>query len=167
MAQSTNGSNAKKKTTKVIAAIIAALLLLGAGAYAYKTYFAPKEDAGAKISSFEGMSDEEIQAELNRLAEESRMTISVCSKPELKDGKVRVNVVNEEGSRFDQRFTLEQDGKELYQSGIVKAGKSVEWVEAEGAHAGEATVTVSAVDKETGGAAGGPQAVAVEIVEAQ
>ena len=33
--------------------------------------------------------------------------------------------------------------------------------------AAEATVAVSAVDKETGGAAGSPQAVAVEIVEAQ
>lgn len=49
MAQSTNGSNAKKKTTKVIAAIIAALLLLGAGAYAYKTYFAPKSAGGGHV----------------------------------------------------------------------------------------------------------------------
>ena len=34
-------------------------------------------------------------------------------------------------------------------------------------NAAEATVTVSAVDKETGGATGNPQAVAAEIVEAQ
>ena len=33
--------------------------------------------------------------------------------------------------------------------------------------AAEATVTVSAVDKETGRVTGNPQAVAVEIVEAQ
>lgn len=167
MAQSVNRSNPKKKVAKAILAILIALLLLGAGAYAYKTYFAPKEDAGAKIVSFEGMSDEEIQAELNRLAEESRMTISVRAKPELKEGKVRVNVVNDEDSRFDQRFVLEQDGKDLYQSGIVKAGKSVEWVEVEGAHTGEAIVTVSAVDKETGKTTGNPQAVTVEIIEAQ
>lgn len=167
MTQSNTGSSTKKKVAKAILAILIALLLLGAGAYAYKTFFAPKEDAGATIKSYEGMTDEEIQAELNRLAEESRMTISVAAKPELKDGKVRVNVGNDEDSRFDQRFTLEQDGKTLYESGIIKAGKAVEWVEVEGAHAGDATVTVKAVDKESGKVSGNAQAVAVQIVEAQ
>ena len=167
MAQSKNGSSTKKKVAKAILVILVALLLLGAGAVAYKTYFEPKEDAGATITSFEGMSAEEIQAELNRRAEESRMTISVAAKPELQDGKVHVNVINEEDSRFDQRFTLEQDGKLLYGSGIIKAGKTVEWVEAEGAHAGEATITITAVDKESGKPSGNPQAVTVQIVEAQ
>ena len=96
MAQSNTGSSTKKKVAKAVLAILIALLLLGAGAYAYKTFIAPKEDAGATIKSYEGMTDEEIQADLNRLAEESRMTISVCSKPELKDGKVRVNVINDD-----------------------------------------------------------------------
>lgn len=167
MAQSKHGSSTKKKVAKAILVILVALLLLGAGAYAYKTFVEPKEEGGAKITSYEGMTDEEIQAELNRLAEESRMAISVAAKPELKDGKVRVNVINDEDSRFDQRFTLEQDGKTLYESGIVKAGKTVEWVEVEGAHAGEATVTVKAVDKESGKASGNAQAVVVQIVEAQ
>ena len=167
MAQSNTGSSTKKKVAKAVLAILIALLLLGAGAYAYKTFIAPKEDAGATIKSYEGMTDEEIQADLNRLAEESRMTISVCSKPELKDGKVRVNVINDEDSRFDQRFVLEQDGKTLYESGIVKPGKVVEWVDAEGAHEGEATVTVRALDKESGKTSGSPQAVIIQIVESQ
>ena len=55
MAQSKNGSSTKKKVAKAILVILVALLLLGVGAYAYKTYFEPKEDAGATINSFEGM----------------------------------------------------------------------------------------------------------------
>ena len=167
MAQSKHDSSTKKKVAKAILVILVALLLLGAGAYAYKTFVEPKEEGGAKITSYEGMTDEEIQAELNRLAEESRMTISVSAKPELKDGKVRVNVINVEDSRYDQQFTLEQDGKTLYKSGIIKAGKTVEWIDAEDAHAGEATIAIAAVDKDTGKSTGNPQAMTVQIVEAQ
>lgn len=165
MAQSKNGSSTKKKVAKAILAILIALLLLGAGAYAYKTFFEPKEDTGATVKSYEGMTDEEIQAELDRLAEESRMTISVNAKPKLEDGKVYANVVNDKESRYDQRFTLEQDGSVLYASGIVVAGKSVEWVEAEGAHPGDATITVAAVDKESGKTSGNAQAIQVQIVD--
>lgn len=39
MAQSKNGSSTKKKVAKAILVILVALLLLGVGAYAYKTYF--------------------------------------------------------------------------------------------------------------------------------
>ena len=128
-------------------------------------FLAPKADAGATVTSFDGMSDDEIRAELDRQVEASRMTISVAAKPQLKDGRVRVNVVNAQDSRFGQLFTLEQDGKVLYKSGVVDPGKTVEWVDAKGARAGEATVTVSAADAETGKATGNPQSVTVEIVE--
>ncbi|WP_293844075.1 hypothetical protein [uncultured Parolsenella sp.] len=160
-----NEGNAKRRPVRIVLAVLLALCLVGAGALAAWHFLAPKADAGATVTSFEGMSDDEIRAELDRQVEESRMTISVASKPQLQNGRVRVNVVNAQDSRFSQIFTLEQDGKVLYQSGIVSPGNTVEWVDAADAHTGEATITVSAADAETGKATGNPQSVTVEIVE--
>ena len=154
-----------RKTARVALTILLAICLVGIGALAAWHFLAPKADAGATVTSFEGMSDDEIRAELDRQVEESRMTISVAAKPQLQNGRVRVNVVNAQDSRFGQLFTLEQDGKTLYKSGVVDPGKTVEWVDAKDAHAGEATITVSAADTDTGKATGNPQSVTVEIVE--
>lgn len=157
--------NSGRKTARIALTILLALCLVGIGALVAWHFLAPKADAGATVTSFDGMSDDEIRAELDRQVEASRMTISVAAKPQLQNGRVRVNVVNAQDSHFGQLFTLEQDGKVLYKSGVVDPGKTVEWVDAEGAHAGEATVTVSAADTKTGKATGNPQSVTVEIVE--
>lgn len=168
MAKSTEKKNKKLGIgAKVTLAIVILVCLAGAGYLLYTNFLAPREDAGATISSYDGMSDEEIQAELNRQAEESRMTISVAAHPTLQDGRVRVNLVNDADNRFDQQFTLTQDGKTLYESGIVKTGKTVEWVDAKDAREGDATITVSAVDKDTGKPTGNPQSVSVQITAAQ
>ena len=140
-----------RKAARIALTILLALCLVGIGAVAAWHFLAPKADAGATVTSFDGQ------------VEASRMTISVAAKPQLQNGRVRVNVVNAQDSRFGQLFTLEQDGKVLYKSGVVDPGKTVEWVDAEDAHAGEATVTVA--DTETGKATGNPQSVTVEIVE--
>lgn len=157
--------NSGRKTARIALTILLALCLVGIGALVAWHFLAPKTDAGATVTSFDGMSDDEIRAELDRQVEASRMTISVAAKPQLQNGRVRVNVVNAQDSRFGQLFTLEQDGKVLYKSGVVDPGKTVEWVDAKGAHAGEATITVSAADTKTGKATGNPQSVTVEIVE--
>lgn len=138
--------NSGRKTARVALTVLLALCLVGIGALAAWHFLAPKADAGATVTSYDGMTDEEIQAELDRQVEASRMTISVAAKLQLKDGRVRVNVVNAQDSRFGQLFTLEQDGKVLYKSGVVDPGKTVEWVDAKDAHTGEATITVSAAD---------------------
>ncbi len=168
MAKSAEKTNKKLGIgAKVTLAVVILVCLAGAGYLLYTNFLAPREDAGATISSYDGMSDEEIQAELNRQAEESRMTISVAAHPTLQDGRVRVNLVNDADNRFDQQFTLTQDGKTLYESGIVKTGKTVEWVDAKDAREGDATITVSAVDKDTGKPTGNPQSVSVQITAAQ
>lgn len=160
----------KKGRKKTLLIILPALLLaasLGALGYmAWSHFNPPAGDAGATVSKYEGMSREEVQAELDRQVEESRMTISVNSQPTLKDGRARVNVINDEANKFDQSFTLVQDDAEIYQSGIVHPGEAVEWCEAEGLHAGEATITVARVDSATGSVVGNPQSVAVTVIEA-
>ena len=160
--------NSRKKKRRIILLILLLLLLLllSIGSCAMWQFAQPKADPGATVQNQEGKSDEEIIAELNRQAEESRMTISVSAKPKLADGKVRVNVSNVAENKFSQTFTLSQDGIELYNSGLIAPGEVVEWCEAPDAHEGSATVTVQGCDPETGAPSGNPQSVAVTIVAA-
>lgn len=165
--QDKSKTSKKKGTGKKIAIVIIILLAIaciGAGGYMMWKSQQPVTDPGATIQSYDGKSDKEIQDELNRQAEESRMTISVAPKVTLKDGKARVNVVNANDNRFNQEFTLSQDGKDIYKSGIIKSGEKVEWCEANGIKTGSATITVQAVDKESGKPSGNPQSVDVEVV---
>ena len=153
----------KKKTILIVLlALLLATSLAGLGYLAWE-HFQPKTDAGATIAQYDGKSMKEIQEELNRQAEESRMTISVSPDVKLKDGKARVNVVNVEDNRFDQRFTLAQDGSTVYESGTFSPGQRVEWCDAGSLHSGEATITVPAIDRDTGKPYGNPQSVAVQV----
>lgn len=158
--------NSRKKKRRVVILIPLLLLLFSIGSCAMWQFSQPKADPGATVQAHEGKSDEEVIAELNRQAEESRMTISVSAKPKLSDGKVRVNVSNVAENKFSQTFTLSQDGVELYSSGLIAPGEVVEWCEAPDAHEGSATVTVQGCDPETGAPSGNPQSVAVAIVAA-
>lgn len=152
------------KTIAIVIVIILAILLAGAGGYMLWKSQQPVSDPGATIQSYDGKTTKEIQDELNRQAEESRMTISVAPKVRIKDGKARVNVINANDNKFDQTFTLEQDGKDVYKSGIIKVGEKVEWCDAADLKTGTATITVQAVDKKSGKPSGNPQSVSVEVV---
>lgn len=160
----TDGKKHHGKTIALVIVIILAILLAGAGGYMLWKSQQPVSDPGATIQSYDGKTTKEIQDELNRQAEESRMTISVAPKVRIKDGKARVNVINANDNKFDQTFTLEQDGKDVYKSGIIKVGEKVEWCDAADLKTGTATITVQAVDKESGKPSGNPQSVSVEVV---
>lgn len=160
----TDGKKHHGKTIALVIVIILAILLAGAGGYMLWKSQQPISDPGATIQSYDGKTTKEIQDELNRQAEESRMTISVAPKVRIKDGKARVNVINANDNKFDQTFTLEQDGKDVYKSGIIKVGEKVEWCDAAALKTGTATITVQAVDKKSGKPSGNPQSVSVEVV---
>lgn len=98
--------NSRKKKRRIIILILLLLLLLSIGSCAMWQFSQPKADPGVTVQAHKGKSDEEVIAELNRQAEESRMTISVSAKPKLEDGKVRVNVSNVAENKFSQTFTL-------------------------------------------------------------
>lgn len=160
----TDGKKHHGKTIALVIVIILAIFLACTGGYMLWKSQQPVSDPGAIIQSYDGKTTEEIQDELNRQAEESRMTISVAPKVRIKDGKARVNVINANDNKFDQTFTLEQGGKDVYKSGIIKVGEKVEWCDAADLKTGTATITVQAVDKESGKPSGNPQSVSVEVV---
>lgn len=155
----------RRRKVPIIILLILALLLACAGGFMLWKSMQPDVDPGATIQQTEGKTTAEIQKELDKIANESRMTISVAPTVQLKDGRARVNVINVEDNKFDQTFTLSQDGKDIYASGIVKCGQKVEWCEADGLSEGTATITVQAVNKKTGKAYGNPQSVEVEVTK--
>lgn len=159
------GEKDGRRKMPVIILLILALLLACAGGFMLWKSMQPDIDPGATIQQTEGKTTAEIQKELDKIANESRMTISVAPTVQLKDARARVNVINVEDNKFDQTFTLSQDGEDVYTSGIVKCGQKVEWCEADGLSEGTATITVQAVNKKTGKAYGNPQSVEVEVTK--
>lgn len=155
----------KKKKKSIVIAVVCIIIAICAvgGAYYLGTNQSYQSDPGVSVQSYDGMTDEEIQKELNRKTEESRMTLSVSPNPILKDGKVRVNLINDKDNKFSQSFILEQNGKTIYESGLVKPGETLEWAEAKDAKTGEATITIQAHDKDSGRKTGNPQSVTVNI----
>lgn len=155
----------RRRMIPIIILLILALLLACAGSFMLWKSTQRDVDPGATIQETSGKTTKEIQEELDEIANKSRMTISVAPTVWLKDGRARVNVVNVEDNKFNQTFTLSQDGKDVYTSGIVKCGQKVEWCDAEGLHEGTATLTVQAMDKKTDKAYGNPQSVEVKVTE--
>ena len=66
MAQHKENSNGSNRGLKIALVILIILCLAGAGLLIYQNFLAPREDAGATVTSYDGMTDEEIQAELDR-----------------------------------------------------------------------------------------------------
>lgn len=125
-----------------------------------------KTDPGASITRYKNLSREEIQDELDRAVEESMMTVSVAPTVTMSDEKLSVNVINDEGNRFAQRFEVIQNGSVLYESGRIDPGQTVETCNAPGAETGEAYIQIQAVDLKSGVDHGNPTRVKVSITEA-
>lgn len=157
-----NEKDERRRKVPIIILLILTLLLACAGGFMLWKSTQRDVDPGATIQETSGKTTKEIQEELDEIANKSRMTISVAPAVQLKDGRARVNV---EDNKFNQTFTLSQDGKDVYTSGIVKCGQKVEWCDAEGLHEGTATLTVQAMDKKTDKAFGNPQSVEVKVTE--
>ena len=164
-------SNARRRTGRVAALVAAILLLLAAAGIGVWWFFGSQQPAeignepGATLISGEGMTDEELQAEVDRLTRESMMDISVASQPELDGETVRINLINSESNKYAQRFTIVQDGQQLYESGAIAPGQQLEYCDVPGLQPGTATVTVQAVSENNQGTYGNATAIDVTIVE--
>ena len=125
----------------------------------------PKGETGSYIIPKGEMTDEEAQKLVNDQTERSRITVSIRPSQELrKDGSLHVNfVVEEPNNGLSERLEIEQDGKIIYKSGVVRPGNMIAWGESHGAKEGPAIATVYAVD-EDGNDTGNPASAEIEIV---
>ena len=161
----TGQTDTKVKKRRVLIAVGVLLLALCAGG----AYLALKggKTGGATLGGYEGMTREEIQAELDRQALESMMTISLDMTPTLsEDGsKLAVRVANVEENRFDQLIEVEQGGKVIGSYKGLKPGERLDEIDVTGAETGEATVTVQAM--EDGEPSGNPSGFEVTITASE
>ncbi len=99
-----------RKRRALIAVGVLLLALCAGGAYLALN---GGKTGGATLGGYDDMTKEAIQAELDRQARESMMTISLDMTPTLSaDGsKLAVRVANVEENRFDQLIEVEQGGK--------------------------------------------------------
>lgn len=149
---------------QIVALIILLLCILFLG---WKVLQFGKADEGAVVTQYEGMTREEIQAELDRTVRENMMTVSVAPTALLdENGDVAVNVINEESNRFPQRFSLFQDGEVVYRSGTIDPGKTVSSCHPDHISAGPAVIEIQALDPESSEDHGSPTRVDISIVEA-
>ena len=154
---------ARRRRALIVVGVL--LLALCAGG----AYIALKggETGGATLGGYDDMTKEEIQAELDRQARESMMTISLDMTPTLStDGsKLAVRVANVEENRFDQLIEVEQGGKVIGSYKGLKPGEKLDEIDVTGAKPGAATVTVQAM--EDGEPSGNPSGFEVTIAASE
>ena len=131
----------KKKGWLVLLLVL--LLAAGGGFLAWKQ-LTPKPqsqfelDANALAGFLPGKTEEEIQAELNRIIEKGYFNVSINPTPVVgTDGMVNLNIENVPANHYWMQvdvYLVEKDGKEtlLYQSGVIQPGFHIETVEAAG-----------------------------------
>ena len=148
---------------QIVALIILLLCILFLG---WKVLQFGKADEGAIVTQYEGMTREEIQAELDRTVRENMMTVSLAPTAQLDDeGNLRVNVVNDEENSFPQRFSVIQNDRQLYRSSVIEPGECIEFCRVEDIEVGDAYVEIQALDRDTKMAHGNPTRVKVSVVK--
>ena len=142
------------------------VLVLGAGGAAL-VLLGGSDLTGAILGSArEGKSRAELQAELDQEVQDNMMTVSVLPSPRLStSGMLEVGFENDAENKFSQRFTLSQDGVELYRSDPLEPGRRIESIRPKGVSTGKATVEVQAIDQQSGADHGSPTAIEVNVID--
>lgn len=112
----------------LVGAIIAAWTLL-APTTAESTWY--DDDAGA--GSYEGKSDEEVKADLEKTIAEGMMNISIASNITVsaQTGQAEARIENIAANKVDQKVTLElaDTGEVIYESGAIAPGSHVQTIQ--------------------------------------
>ena len=135
------GVNEKKKKLKTGILLLFAVVILLAitGGLAFQVYVRSvrqskfEVDRNALEGFLPGKSEADIQKELNRIIDESRLNISMNPTPVIRDGEINVMLENVPANNYylqadvyiyTDEETLEM--RQVYQSGIIKQGFYVE-----------------------------------------
>ena len=113
-------------------------------------------NANATIGQYEGKTDEEIQAELNRIVEEGMFNISINPEIIMESGgsDAELRIENVPGNRYlmSVQITLDDTGEVIYTSGLIEPNYHIQSAPlavklAEGTY--NATATFTAHDPDT------------------
>ena len=86
--------------------------------------------ADAQLGQLEGKTEEEIQAELNRIVEEGMFNISINTAPTFENGKAEgpLQIENVPGNRYLMQvlITLDDTGELIYQTGLIEPNHHIQ-----------------------------------------
>lgn len=89
-------------------------------------------DESAQNGNLPGKTDEEIQDALNKVVEEGMFNISISPEIVFADGTSRglVRIENIQANRYHMQvtITLDDSGRVVYQSGAIKPGQYIEYI---------------------------------------
>lgn len=158
----------KKERKKKRWLILLLLLLLAfacAGGYLWwKEYSRPKSkyemDQNALAGFLPGKTQEEIEAELNRIIAEGRFNASINSEMTLENGKLNVHIENVPANNYDMMVEVylyphendTEDAQLIYKSGVIQKGFYIDTVDAQtnvepGVYDGRALFTAVTADE--------------------
>ncbi|MDD4509387.1 MAG: hypothetical protein PHY23_00480 [Oscillospiraceae bacterium] len=108
----------------LLLAVVALLLLLLLRPNSAENQTPAMRNANATLGQYEGKTDEEIQAELNRIVEEGMFNISINPEITLENGEsdAELRIENVPGNRYlmSVEITLDDTGEVLYRSGLIE-----------------------------------------------
>lgn len=127
----------KRRKKRMLQAVFGAVLLLCAAGGVYGGLKAKKPqsqydiDRNALAGFLPGKTEEEIQAELNRIIDKGRFNVSINPTPTLEHGEIDLLIENVPANHYLMQVEVLIPEKDLtvYQSGLIKPGYFIERAE--------------------------------------
>ena len=116
----------------LVVVIILLLLLLLRGCDGQTSTTHKNRDPNAAVGQFEGKTEEEIQAELDKIVEEGMFNISINSTVYMQSGtdeaELRIENIAANHHLMSVQLTRDDTGEVLYTSGIIEPGYYIQKV---------------------------------------
>jgi len=120
----------------LVSIVLVVLLLIAAGVIVYLQFFYEPEyeryqfDTSAMEGRIQQMTEEEIQAELNRVVEEGMFNISIASaivfESPTGEGEARIENIAANHYHMQVDIFLDETGEKVYSSKLIRPGYSLE-----------------------------------------
>ncbi len=117
----------KRPVGYYVAVAVAVVAVIVACFFAFKSCSdegSRERDPNANMGQLDGKTDEEIQAELNRIVEEGMFNISISGEVEFASGtsEGELRIENVPGNQYLMQVTIVRDdnGRTVYESGIIE-----------------------------------------------
>lgn len=120
---------------RTVTICVVLLLVLCAGLFIWKKNARASDNrledsVAAQLGQLDGKSEAEIQEELNRVVEEGTMAISINVNPVFSDGASEgtLEIENVPSNKYAQvvSITLDDSGKEIYNSGLIQSNYHIQ-----------------------------------------